>query len=121
MSTASWMGARAEKRGERPRKCLASVKHLSKLWNVTGAAELREVSYLAAATGFRAGRLMKTRVEPLMSAAWCGLLSLSAVANLQATSLGHPARFGVIDITPYELNAEAYQNSEPSLAVRLIR
>ena len=115
MSTASWMGARAEKRGERPRKCLASVKHLSKLWNVTGAAELREVSYLAAATGFRAGRLMKTRVEPLMSAAWCGLLSLSAVANLQATSLGHPARFGVIDITPYELN------SEPSLAVGLIR
>jgi hypothetical protein len=26
----------------KPRKCLASVKHLSRLWNVTGAAELRE-------------------------------------------------------------------------------
>jgi uncharacterized repeat protein (TIGR01451 family) len=39
--------------------------------------------------------------------------------NLQATSLVHPARFGVIDIIPSELSGEHVQDSEPSLAVGL--
>jgi uncharacterized repeat protein (TIGR01451 family) len=44
---------------------------------------------------------------------------VSAALEAQATSLLHPARFGVIDIIPNELSGESYQNSEPSLGIGL--
>ena len=59
------------------------------------------------------------KLPPFRSpATWCAML-LSLTTSVRATSLLYPARFGVIDIVPHELSAEAYQNPEPSLAVGL--